>query len=300
MISKLSVKRFMLVFIALSIVCWGHARAEDNAREKDFKVYTLGQIVVTGKKQAEKETGISTVMTAEEIKATNSHTVPEALGHLPGVYVTTGWKNEPDVTIHGFDQSHILVLIDGVPYYETKYGELDLNQITTDNVSKIVVEKGNQSVLYGANAEAGLINIITKKPSEKPSLSAKLEVGEKNATRISVSHGMKWGVLNYWLNYTHKNSDAWRLSHNFDPRLGTIRYRSGGSVTAYLENGRKFRDNSDYKNDSFWAKVGVEPSSDSEYYLNFHYVNTEKGSPPNLDSASVFGSKPAFSHFARI
>ena len=47
------------------------------------------------------------------------------------------------IQIHGMDQTKILVLIDGVPYYETKYGKLDLNQIPVDNVAKIEVTKGS-------------------------------------------------------------------------------------------------------------------------------------------------------------
>ena len=82
-------------------------------------------------------------MTAEEIKARNARTVAEALATTPGIRVSTGRKNEPNVSIHGFDQSKILVLIDGVPYYETNYGKLDLNQIPTDNIARIEVTKGD-------------------------------------------------------------------------------------------------------------------------------------------------------------
>jgi len=298
--AKSAVHLILWLCFTLSIACTYSARAEDDVQKTGYKVYTLGQIVVTGKRQTEQQTGISTIMTAEEIKATNSHTVSEALRYMPGVYVSTGLKNEPAVRIHGFDQSRILVLIDGVPYSEAKYGRLPLNQITTDNVSEIIVEKGNQSVLYGANAEGGVINIITKQPLAKPSISAQFQLAEKNAQEFSISHGMKLGMINYWLNYTHKESDAWKLSDKFSPRIGTIRLGSRRKVKAYLENGGKFRDNSDYKNDSFWAKVGIEPSADSEYYVNFHYTATDEGSPSSVDSVKVFSSRPAFSYFARM
>ncbi len=300
---KWNEKFLIFIFAVLFIVCIaGNALSDSNdqMQEKGFQVYSLGQIIVKGKRENEVKTGISTIVTSEKINAENSHTIAEALQYIPGLYVTTGYKNEPDVTIHGFDQSHILVLIDGVPYYETKYGRLDLNQITTDNVARIIVEKGNQSVLYGANAEAGVINIITKKASGKPFISAKLEAGEKNASRISISHGMKYGKLNYWLNYTRSRSDAWRLSDNFAPRLGIVKNMPGNTISEYIENGGHFRDNSYYNNDSFWAKAGFEPSPDSEYYLNFHYSASDKGVPPNLDFIKVFTSRPAFSYFAKI
>ena len=297
---KKRVKYFIWLFVFSYSLCMGAAWAEEKSGSKDFEVYTLGEIVVKGERQGVKDICISTEVSAEEIKATNSHSVSGALTHVTGIQVTTGRKNEPEVAIHGFDQSHILVLIDGVPYYESAYGVLDLNQISTDNVAKIEVIKGAPSVLYGPNAEAGVINIITKKPSDRPSLSASFEVGEKNAGKFAFSHGMKVGILNYWLGYTHRESDAWKLSDDFQKKIGSISYKPGGQVDTYLEDGGKFRDNSDYKSDNFWAKIGIEPSPDSEYYVNFHYIATEKGDPPNIDSATVFRAKPSFSFLDRM
>jgi outer membrane receptor protein involved in Fe transport len=204
------------------------------------------------------------------------------------------------IQIHGMDQTKILVLIDGVPYYETKYGKLDLNEIPVDNVAKIEVTKGAASVLYGPNALMGVVNIITKKPTEKPSAEAILEFGPHGTDRVSLSHGMKVGIFSYWLNYGHQQSDGWRLSKDFDPKTGTITYKPGPTTKAILEDGG-YRNNSDYKTDSFWAKVGIDPSPGSEYYLNFHYITREKGDPPYLFGGQVFTTKPAFSSvFDRI
>ena len=135
-----------------------------------------------------------------------------------GFGVQWGRKNQPMIQIHGMDQTKVLVLIDGVPYYETKYGWLDLNEIPVDNVAKIEVTKGAASVLYGPNALMGVVNIITKKPTEKPSAEAILEVGPHDTNRVSLSHGMKVGIFNYWLNYGHQESDGWRLYHDFVSR----------------------------------------------------------------------------------
>jgi outer membrane receptor protein involved in Fe transport len=67
-----------------------------------------------------------------------------------------------------------------------------------------------------------------------------------------------------------------------------------------LEDGG-YRKNSDYEMDSFWSKIGVEPSAGSEYYLNFHYITKEKGDPPSLFGGRTFTTFPAFSQvFDRI
>jgi outer membrane receptor protein involved in Fe transport len=298
---------FSLGICFIVLICFGPAWAEEVARsesKKDYQVFDLGEIFVTSEKPpAVQEVVITNEVSAEDIKATNSHTVAEALAFVPGIRVSTGRKNQPMIQIHGMDQTKVLVLIDGVPYYETKYGWLDLNEIPVDNVAKIEVTKGAASVLYGPNALMGVVNIITKKPTEKPSAEATLEVGPYDTNKVSVSHGMKVGIFSYWLNYGHQESDGWRLSHDFDPVIGTITTGSGKTATkttAILEDGG-YRNNSDYKTDSFWAKVGIDPNPGSEYYLNFHYITREKGDPPSLYGGQVLPSRPAFSSvFDRI
>ena len=270
--------------------------AEDD---KGYQEYSLGEIVVSGKGASVRDIAISDEVTAEDFDAVNAESVADALTYVPGVQVSYDRKAFANVNIHGFDQNRILTLIDGVPYYETKYGGMDLNQIGLDSVARIDVVKGAPSVLYGANALGGVVNIITKKPTETPYLSATAEygiAGVDDAYKASLSHGMKVGNFNYWLSYSHREWDSWDLSDDFEPRVGEIVRRPGGTQETVIQDGGE-RLNSDYKTDNFWAKVGVEPSEDTEVYLNFHYITTEKGDPPNLDTIRVFSD---FSHFDRI
>ena len=293
-------KKWVLEITLFSILfAFGLSWAETGQEKKEFEVYDLGEIVVSAENPKVKEIAIVSEITAEDIKATNSKTVAEALTFAPGIRVTTGRKNEPNVFIHGFDQTRILVLIDGVPYYETNAGKLDLNQIPTDNIAKIEITKGAASVLYGANALAGVINIITKKGTETPFTSLSVEAGQNQSYRASVTHGMKTGIFNYWLNYSHQQSQGWDLSGDYKTKTGTITRRPGGTTNAVLEDGGT-RNNSDYNNNDFWAKVGIEPQKGSEYYMNFHFLGRDKGVPASTDSNSITLTRPAFSQFARI
>jgi len=291
-----------LGLISLMLIAFSSANAEEvvPSESSGYAAFDLGEIYVTAEQlPAVREVAVTTEITAEEIKATNSHTVAEALTYIPGVVVSGGRKNQPNIQIRGLDQSRALILIDGVPYYETNYGKLDLNQIPVDNIAKIEVTKGGASVLYGPNALAGVINIITKKPTEKPSAEALLEIGENATSKVSLTHGMKAGIVNYWLNYAHQESGGWRMSDDFEPKIGTITRRPGTPTEEILEDGG-FRNNSDFKTDSLWAKVGIEPAPDAAYYLNFHYIAKEKGVPPSTVSENIFTSRPAFSGFVRI
>ena len=292
--------QLFLIVTFMYIPCSLATEIQDSAYSPPYEVYNLGEIYVTAERvSAIEDITVTSTLTEEEIKATNSETVAEALSYVPGMRVSTGTKNEPNIQIHGIDQSKIIVLIDGVPYYETNYGKLDLNQIPVDNIAKIEITKGVSSVLYGPNGIGGVVNIITKKPSDKPFIETIVEVGDNATSKVSLSHGMKKGVFNYWLNYTHHESNGWRMSDDYDPHKGEIVRKPGGTEQAILENGG-FRDNSDFKSDSFWAKAGVELDSDSEYYVNFHYLSREKGNPPSTEEVQVFTDRPAFSRFSRI
>jgi iron complex outermembrane recepter protein len=294
------VKLFFILFILSFFFINGTMTAEEKKDEKkDYEVYTLGEIVVSGQKSAVRDIGVISEMTFEDIKQTDSKTVAQALQYVPGVQVTTERKNEAGISLQGFDQTKVVVLIDGVPYYETKYGKLDLNQIGTDGIARIDVIKGAASVLYGANTEAGVVNIITKKPTEEPSFDANIEIGSKEALTASLNHGMKKGIMSYWLGYTHREFDAWELSEDFVPREGVITRRPGGTTRAVIEDGG-YRNNSDYKTDNLWGKIGIEPNDKAEYFINMHYIKTEKGDPPNVDTITIFPNSPAFSWFDRM
>ncbi len=276
---------FLLLFMAAGDL-WAATPDPDDT-------FSLGDIVVKGEKTDVADIGISQVITDLEIKATNSTTLAEALKFAPGITMTRGSKNEPEVSIHGFGSEKTLFLIDGIPYYETYYGKLNLDQIPVGIISKIEITKNAPSVLYGANAQIAVVNVVTKKGTQNPSLSLQGEMGEHGTYSGSLSHGNQIGAVNYWISYLHEESDGWRLSDDFEPKAVK------GKI---LEDGG-FRINSDYKKDKFWARMGVSPSTDSEYFVSFHIMDSEFGHPLATDYAKYFpksGDKPAFSSYSRF
>jgi outer membrane cobalamin receptor len=267
-------------------------------QDTDFTPYTLGEIVVSGRTKANGITLYDEV-SAEKIAATNSKTAAEALRYATGVDVLQSAKNEPDVSIHGLGQEKVLVLIDGVPYYETNYGKLNLNQIPADIIAKIEVIKGAPSVMYGPNAEAGVINIVTKNAGKPFTLASNVELGEKDHNRMSASTGGEAGIFKYWFNYTHNETSAWKMSDNYTPRVGEITSKPGGTREAVIDGGG-FRKNSSFKTDSFWTKFGVQPAEDSEYFVNAYCIMSKWGWPPSVSDDMIFPAAPAFSQFARF
>ena len=104
--------------ISLMLVAFSSANAEEvvPSESSGYAVFDLGEIYVTAEQSpAAKEVTVTTEITEEEIKATNSRTVAEALTYIPGVVVSGGRKSQPNIQIRGLDQSRALILIDGVP-----------------------------------------------------------------------------------------------------------------------------------------------------------------------------------------
>ncbi len=289
----------MVLVAASLILATGLAvQAAEEASPGKFTTYDLGDLVVSAEKPGPGQVAISQEITEQEIEATNSKTAAQALSHAPGVVVSTNRKNEPTVQIYGLAQEKALILIDGVPYYETKYRRLNLDQIPADIIAKIEVIKGAPSVLYGANDLAGVVNIITKKAGDKPAFLATAEVSEHDTYRFSLSQGMKVDKVNYWVNYTHRESAGWRLSDDFQAHRGTIVNKPGKTVPAMLEDGGD-RENSDYNIDTVWARLGYQPTDKSEYFVNLSWLNAERGMPTNVTSEQVFTTRPNFSTLSR-
>jgi iron complex outermembrane receptor protein len=289
-----------LGLLAAALVCGGLASSSwaEDSPPAGFKTYDLGDLVVSADRPDSRQVTTSQEMSEEEIKATNSKTAAEALSHAPGIVVNAGHRNEQLVQIYGLAQEKALILIDGVPYYETKYRRLNLDQIPADIISKIEIIKGAPSVLYGANALAGVINIITKKAGDKPVFEAVGEVSENQTYHYGLSQGMKVDKVNYWFNYSHRETDGWRISDDFRARPGAIVYKPGKTVTTVLEDGG-YRNNSDSKVDTIWTRLGWEPTDKGEYFVNLSWLSAERGMPPNINSEQVFTTRPAFAQLSR-
>ncbi|MBU4054298.1 MAG: TonB-dependent receptor plug domain-containing protein, partial [Proteobacteria bacterium] len=292
-------KRFLTVGVFCVLLIAGNLFAATIDLPEAFD---LGDIVVTTQAVGVADIGISSEITQEEIKATNSKTVADVLKFAPGITVTKGRKNEPEISIHGFGQEKSLFLIDGIPYYETNYGKLSLDQIPTSIISKIEITKNAPSVLYGPNAQIAVINIITKKGTEKPTFDFNGEMGEYNTYRASASHGNQIGTINYWISYIHEESDGWRMSDDFEPEVAVRAKRFMPNVDGIHEYGG-FRENSDYNKNRLWARAGITPDDGSEYFVSFHLLDSELGHPPATNVYKIFvreGDVPAFSTFSRF
>ncbi len=133
--------------------------------------YKLDQVVVTG---TMKESFIQAspvkveVITQKFLEKVATANVMEVIENVNGVQkqVNCGVCGTNDIHINGMEGPYTLVLIDGMPIMSSLSTVYGLNGIPTSLIKQIEVIKGPSSTLYGKEAVAGIINIITKKPAD--------------------------------------------------------------------------------------------------------------------------------------
>ncbi|MCX7879990.1 MAG: TonB-dependent receptor [Ignavibacteria bacterium] len=106
------------------------------------------------------------VVTSKIMQSTSSVDIKEALNFQPGVRTELNCQNcgFSQVRINGLDGRYSQILIDGNPIFSSLNGVYGLEQIPSNMIDRIEVIRGGSS-LYGGNAIAGIVNIITKEPS---------------------------------------------------------------------------------------------------------------------------------------
>jgi len=110
------------------------------------------------------------VITAEMIKQMPVTTVQEALQYISGVDLRQRgpFGAQGDLTIMGSTFEQVLVLVNGIPMRDPQTGHNQMNlPVSLNQIAQIEVLMGSASRIYGANAMAGAINIVTKNPGDE-------------------------------------------------------------------------------------------------------------------------------------
>lgn len=195
-----------MFIIAAIIICSTRATAQTN----DSTI--LDEVVVTANRieQKQDQTGkVLTVITRAVLEKNSGRNMGEILNQFAG-FTVVGANNNPgtnlDVYTRGAGLGNTLILINGTPVYDVSSisSAFDLNFITADMVERIEVLKGGQSTIYGSDAVAGVINIITRKPPKKRvSFDANVAAGSFGTLKSGI--GLRGSVkdLSYGLQYQY-------------------------------------------------------------------------------------------------
>ncbi|MGB4773824.1 MAG: TonB-dependent receptor [Daejeonella sp.] len=140
-----------------------------SAQEKPLR--TLDEVVVTASRSPKKQSEIGKVVmiiSAETLARSQGRSLTEVLNNVSGLTIGGSGNNQGDVKaiyLRGSSPGNTLILMDGIPVNDASgiSGEYNISAIPVDQVERVEILKGGNSTLYGSDAVAGVINIITKK-----------------------------------------------------------------------------------------------------------------------------------------
>lgn len=188
--------------------------------------YWLPEVVVTAKRIREPLTEVASdvrVITKEEISKKGFRTVTDILIQEGFLDVrTTGIEGGLTTTgLRGFPADHVLVLINGIVLNSPANGCFDFSEIPVTTVEKIEIVKNPSSSLYGANASAGVINIVTHDVKNQ-GLNGAINgnITHKGAMHITGDGGYRKGDYAGNANITKRKSNGNRTNSDFESISG--------------------------------------------------------------------------------
>lgn len=194
------------------------------AEELLFPVFELNGEVVTPlgvKERAIDYPGNVSVITEKDIEESNAKYVYELLRKEAGIYVTDYTHAGKTVTVdmRGFGESasrNVLVMLDGRRLNEIDISGVDWAQIPLENVERIEILRGGGSVLYGDNATAGVINILTKRGKKGHHIKGGIDFGSYRYRNYygAINGAEEFASYNAFLK--HEKTDGYRLNGDYD------------------------------------------------------------------------------------
>lgn len=184
----------------------------------------LNEVVVTANKKEQKQnsTGkVISVITKEQLEKSAGRSIAQVLNEQAGIVINGALNNAGSVQsvyTRGASSGRTLILIDGVPVNDPSMinNEYDLNLFSVNDAERIEICKGAQSTLYGSDAVAGVINIITqKKDVTNPfNLQATATGGNYGTFRGNTSVYGKAGKFSYTARYARLQTDGFSAAHD--------------------------------------------------------------------------------------
>lgn len=213
---------FLLIQVCFSeISLSGEKGAEDISHSDDYLSMSLEELmnveIITASRKSQKisESPIAvSVITAEDIKRSGMTNIPDILRRVPGVDVASLTSSGYAVTTRRLNERYsnkMLAMIDGRLINKPFLGHTLWQNIPVqlEEIERIEIIRGPGSILYGANAFAGIINIITKSPEDLKGTFVEAGVGNLDTYRGTLIHAGKIEKLNYKISLGWEQGDNW-------------------------------------------------------------------------------------------
>ncbi|MEZ0607672.1 TonB-dependent receptor plug domain-containing protein [Fibrella sp. WM1] len=260
-----------LTLLALS-VCQQPTPQVDSIRAKQ-----LDAVVVTATR-TERSMGALpmpvTVIGQSQIRQSGSLRLNDILREQTGLAIVN--DHGQGLQVQGFGPDYTLILVDGEPLVGRTAGTLDLSRLTVGNIRQIEIVKGPSSSLYGSEALAGVVNIITDNPGRTSgSLSARY--GANRTSDLTGDASLKWGKTGLYLFGNRYQSGGYDLSpetagNTVSPFLNhTVSGRLTTAIGSRLKLGMSGRYFAEQQNNAFGLtdlRVVAGEGTVREYTIN--------------------------------
>ncbi len=239
--------QFRIIPLVLLSLWVGFGEAAPGARIED--------VLVTGTLAPQLAlTSSVSVLDTQQIEALNKTTVADLLKTLPGLLVEEqgGPGGLTAVSIRGGESNFTLVLVDGVAVNDPtnfRGGGFDFANLNPNMVDRIEVVRGAQSAIYGSDAVAGVINIITRRPQQGHEQQAYAEGGNHDYSDVGASALGSIEDFNYTVEVASRDEG--------EPTPGSTR-----------------------DSDSANLRLGWQPSSSQEFSASYRYLDGKRSSYP--------------------
>ena len=262
---KFPMAAVLLLVLSLGLSPLGAQGTQEDQKaktEQEKPVRITEEIQVVGK--APKDVPLATVSTvaATDILKLKPRDLADVVKYIPGALVTFGDKDTYSLKLRGIASNRIALLVDGVPVYEPYFSTFDLKPVSAGGIDTLQVTKGPSSVLYGPNTLGGLVNVITKRPSARPSLSLTGSYGDRETWSLGADGSYAWKKFSLAASALYQNSDGFYFPADGD--------------------GSTERANSDFERLNLSGKIYYTPSSKTEIMVSGGTYQSEYGMPPAL------------------
>jgi vitamin B12 transporter len=193
------------------------------------------ELVVTASRleePLEETTSDVIVVTREDIEKTNVEFVIDALRRVSDLNIAqNGGKGKTaSLLLRGASSNQTLVMIDGVKVKSTTTADFDLSGLMVDDIERIEIVKGPQSTMYGSEAMAGVIHIITKKGEGKPKAEFSFEGGSFATYNPAVTVSGAIGAFDYRVTGSYYESEGISAAKGGTERDGYLNAAVSGKV----------------------------------------------------------------------
>lgn len=182
-------------------------------------------VVVTATRSERKLSNVTvpvTIINSKAIQQIGALRLTDILKEQAGLTLTSGFG--AGVQLQGLNPDYTIILINGEPLVGRTAGVLDLNRIALGNIKKIEIVKGPSSSLYGSEAMAGVINIITDATTSIP-LQTSLRYGTYKTIDAGLNTALATKSIFYQGYYNYYSTDGYSIRPNAASRVTTPIHR---------------------------------------------------------------------------